>query len=235
MGDPVESFEGNLAYRTHVPAQSRPGGALLVLLHGWGSDETDWDEVLPLFDPRFRIAAVRAPLAHPPGWAWYPRIAAWDGSLTNDDSVAASARHQLASTVAECVAVLDTDPDRTFLVGFSQGAAMALYATTTVPGLCAGAVVLSGRLVNGIEFETNVAMDGLPVFVAHGLHDTVEPVEQGRAVRKFLEIHRASATYREYPVGHEVTPEIWDDLLPWLALRADEADWNRKSRVNPAD
>lgn len=48
---------------------------VLVLLHGYGSEEGDLFGLVPFLPDEFVMAAVRAPLTPPfpaPGWSWFP-------------------------------------------------------------------------------------------------------------------------------------------------------------------
>jgi len=211
--------------RPPIVASARP--PMLVLLHGPGSDESELAEVEAQLDGRFHVVSVRAPFPHRPGWSWFPTTVARDGCTHVDEEPAGDVRDLLGGAIRTWVARFGTDPWRTYLMGFSQGAGAALHAAVTVPGCAAGAVVLSGRLVGMIEFEESAAADGLPVFVAHGTYDPVIPVEQGRAIRKFLEIRSMRVDYREYPGGHEVTPEALADAAEWLSRRLDEGGWGK--------
>ena len=71
--------------RWSAPPAERDGRPLLVLLHGYGSDENDLFGLAPSFPPSSSMASVRAPLAPPwpmMGNAWYAMAAAfaprWD-------------------------------------------------------------------------------------------------------------------------------------------------------------
>lgn len=216
----------SLAHLKIDPRIASPRPPLLVLLHGLGSDEHDLAELAPYLDARFLCVSVRAPLPHPPGWSWYPISFTPAGELVADETVAPESRDRIARFVDEAVEAYGADPWRVYLLGFSQGASMALYVALTCPGKAAGAVVLSGRLVSSIEFETARGIDGLPVLTVHGTHDPVLPVEQGRAIRKFLETQKVTSTYREYPMGHEVTAESLRDVAAWLTARLDESAWS---------
>ena len=58
-----------------APEPERAGKPLLVLLHGYGSDERDLFGLAPYLPEGFVVASVRAPLSPPfptPGWSWYP-------------------------------------------------------------------------------------------------------------------------------------------------------------------
>ena len=53
------------------PAES-PEAPLLVLFHGFGSNEQDLMGLVPQLPQDFVVASVRAPLAQPPGYSWFP-------------------------------------------------------------------------------------------------------------------------------------------------------------------
>jgi phospholipase/carboxylesterase len=103
-------------------------------------------------------------------------------------------------------------------MGFSQGAMMSLALTLTRPEKVAGVAAMSGRLPKQLlELEPDrEALAGKPILVTHGLYDPVLPVEQGRAARDYLATLPVELTYREYPMGHEVSMESLRDVAAWL-------------------
>ena len=122
MGDPAD-FVARV-----VPAR-QPGAAappLVVLLHGIGADEHD---LLPLgrfLDPRCQVVSLRAPRDYVVGYAWFPIDFRPDGSVVPDVAAARATLDDLRGWLADAPARFGTDPDRTFLLGFSQGAMMSL-------------------------------------------------------------------------------------------------------------
>jgi len=52
-----------------------------------------------------------------------------------------------------------------------------------------------------------------------GQYDPVLPVHHGRAARDQLATLPVDLTYREYAMGHEVTPESLADVVAWLQER----------------
>ena len=58
---------------------------------------------------------------------------------------------------------------------------------------------------------------GHPFFQAHGIHDTTVPLEYAHMTRDFLQATPVDLTYREYPIGHEVSMEELQDLHAWLS------------------
>jgi len=192
---------------------------LLVLLHGIGADEQD---LLPLaghLDPRLAVVSVRAPeVAEPMGYCWY-RVD-WRFQPPRPDLEQAEAsRALLVDFLAGAAAAFGTDPARTFLFGFSQGAAMALAALLARPGLVRGAVLHSGRVVPG-QAPPPGGLPDVEVLVLHGLLDPVLPPERGREIRDLLSpALGARLQHREYAAAHEVTAETLADAADWLAAR----------------
>ena len=129
----------------------------------------------------------------------------------------------LPGFIDELVETYRTDARRTYLAGFSQGAMMSLALMLTRPERLAGVAAMSGRLPRQvIEAEPDRdALDGLPVIITHGIHDPVLPVENARDARRYLEQLPVELTYREYPMGHEVSMESLRDVTAWLTRALD--------------
>ncbi len=195
-----------------------PNPTLLLLLHGYGSDESDLFALAPYLDDRFLVASVRAPRRYPPGYGWYDIGFTQAGIQVDETHLPAS-----AGEVLEFLETLkETHPfGRVVLLGFSQGAAVSLYLMLTHPELFAGVAALSGH-VPGVGWENraeNSALADKPIFVAHGTRDLVVPLAAGRDAREKLTTLPTALTYREYPMTHEISGETLSDLNQWLVSR----------------
>jgi phospholipase/carboxylesterase len=214
----------DLAYLEIPPReQDRPTPPLLILLHGVGSNEQDLISLAPLLDPRFHIVSLRAPYELGPGsCAWFHVLFTPQGPR-HDAREAEVSRELLIDTIPGLVAATGTDPEQVYLMGFSQGAIMSLYLGLTLPELVAGVVAMSGRVIpEAIErLATPRELAGLPALVIHGTADAVLPVDHGRATREALAGLPIDFTYREYPMGHEISPESLADIVAWLGARLD--------------
>ena len=212
-----------LVHATRPPriASSRP--PLLVMLHGVGADEHDLLPLAPHLDPRLLVVSVRAPREYPVlGYAWFDI----DWSTvppTYDLAQAEESRAALAALLPALVAEHGTDPARTFLLGFSQGGAMALAVALTRPDLVRGLVVHSGRLIPELRRRAApAALERLEALVLHGVDDPVIPVERGRELRDFLAPSLGDRlVYAEHDAGHEITPASLEDVAAWLKVRLD--------------
>jgi phospholipase/carboxylesterase len=221
----------SLGHLKRLPRPAPPAGEhapLLLLLHGVGSNERDLFELAPQLDPRFVVVSLRAPLA------WGPDSSAWftvrftdTGPQINPKELQAS-RDLVLKVIAEAAEAYSADPERVYLLGFSQGAIVSYATALTHPRALAGIVACGGRIPPEVE-PWAVAPEetaGLPVCVLHGTGDTVLPIEWARKARAFLEARGAALTYHEYDAPHTITPEMLADANAWLADRLAGPPWH---------
>jgi phospholipase/carboxylesterase len=212
------STQLSLVYRfrpARQPSAASPS-PLLILLHGYGSNEDDLLGLSSYLDPRFNLLSARAPLPlGTRGFAWFP--IAWDehGFFVRPDEVMAAVE-TAARFVAEAMSAFGSIPERTLFLGFSQGAAMSAGVLMHQPTLTAGAVLMSGFLPDGLQ-PVNVRLDGKRLLITHGLLDDIVPVSMGRAARESLASLGAAVTYREYPIAHQISEAALEDVDQWLS------------------
>lgn len=197
---------------------------LLLLLHGVGSNEEDLFALAPLLDERFLIISARAP--HTLGqdrYAWFEVTFTPQGSVINPAQAEAS-RTALMSFIHEATTAYNADPERVYLMGFSQGAIMSASVALTRPDLVAGAVLMSGRILPEVRplFAPSEQLQGLPFLVIHGTADTVLPIKHGRATKSLLSELPVTLSYREYHMGHEITQESLKEVSTWLSTQLDD-------------
>ncbi len=219
-----DEVEG-MTYELLPPREPAPGRPpLLVLLHGVGSNEHDLLGLAPYVDPRFMIASVRAPFASGSGgFAWF-RVTFTAGGPMIDEEQEAKSRELLPHFIESLVRDHGADPDRVFLLGFSQGAIMGLSLALTQPKRYAGVAAFSGRILPqvGSAIADPQALDGTPIFLAHGCLDDVIPVTRARSARSFLSGLPVQLDYREYSMGHEINGPALRDAAGWLTAHLDE-------------
>ena len=198
---------------------------LLLLLHGIGSNEHDLYGLAPFLDKRFLIISVRAPNILGPGsYAWFEADFTPQGPVINPEQAEAS-RITLITFLKEAITAYGADPKQVYLMGFSQGAIMSASVALTTPGLVAGVVLMSGRILPEIQslIAPHEDLEGLPFLVVHGTVDMVLPITYGRASRELLSSLPVELTYHEYPMGHEVNQESLSDVTAWLSQQLDKA------------
>ncbi|MCA1826788.1 MAG: alpha/beta fold hydrolase [Myxococcales bacterium] len=186
----------------------------LVLLHGYGADEHDLLPIVNQLDPRLRAVSLQGPLSLGGAMrAWFNL--AQDARGISFDPAEAREGLQAALTAVEGIA---RDSPKPILLGFSQGAAMALGVALMRPNLAAAVLSLSGvpPAIEPRDLAPSENLKQFPVFAAHGLHDPLLPIELGRTVRQELERLGLAVAWHEYPMGHMVIPEELADARKWL-------------------
>jgi phospholipase/carboxylesterase len=195
---------------------------LLIMLHGYGSNEQDLFDLGEYLDPRLHIVSPRGVLDLGFGFAWY-HLGGTPGSLVPDPATRARARDVLSALVADLPGRLGTDPLHTYLLGFSQGAIMSLALAAHIPDQIAGIIPVSGYLdAGGMDGPLPAAIAELPILQIHGTEDAVIPVAAARRTRDTLAPVAKRYTYQEYPIGHTISMEGLQLIQGWLAARLAE-------------
>ncbi|MFN0088126.1 MAG: alpha/beta hydrolase [Blastocatellia bacterium] len=196
---------------------------LLLLLHGFGANEDDLFSLAPYLDERFLVISARAPVTlGPMSYGWFNLGFTPEGVVVDRKEVE-EARRTVRAFIGEVVTHYQVDRDRVFLMGFSQGAMISLGVALTVPGIAAGVVVMSGRLMSQTveQIPDRDALLNLPIFLAHGTRDMVLPIGHGRDARTRLAALPVDLTYHEYDMAHEVTADELQDITAWLTVQLD--------------
>ncbi len=188
------------------------GRPLLVLLHGYGADERDLFGLVPYLPEGFAFASPRAPLAPPwptPGYSWYP-IDGLDGRDPEAVTVAAARLIEWLDETAQGAASVG-------LLGFSQGAAIALQAMRLEPERFAFVINLSGYAAPGpLPGDAVLAESKPPVFWGRGTHDDVIPKHLVDHTIEWLPLH-AELSGRVYAgLTHSVSQEELVDIGVFL-------------------
>ena len=200
--------------------------ASIVVLHGLGADGNDFVPIAQELDLS-AVGAVRFVFPHAPvrpvtlngGMpmrAWYDILGA-DLARREDEP-------GLRQSITEVQALLDREvtrgiaPERTVLMGFSQGCAMALLTGLRAPQRLAGLVGLSGYLplAATTAAERSTANHATPVFLGHGRADPMVTLQRGEATRDALQALGQPLQWHTYPMAHSVCAEEIADLNAWL-------------------
>lgn len=196
--------------------EGSPKGPVVMLLHGVGSNEANMAPLAAGMDERLRVISVRAPLVMgPSAFGWFPVQFTSMGPML-DPVGAEQARQQVVEFVRAYRE--QSGIDKVYLVGFSQGAILAVVTALSEPELIAGAAGLSGRLPT--EFDEVIAtperIQATRFWIGHGVADEKLPVQLARALSKRLGRLGARYEYNEFPAPHTVTPEMLRGVEAWL-------------------
>jgi phospholipase/carboxylesterase len=211
-----------LHYRMRASKSPEPS-PLVLLLHGYGSNEDDLFSIAPLIDPGLSVASVRAPHALGPGaFAWFD-IDFTQSAIRMDADEALRSRDRAIGIISELLSSYRVDISQVYLIGFSQGAVIAAAIGLKRPDLIAGIVMMSGAVLaeSLMDAAPMAELEGLNMLVVHGRQDPVLPVELARSSKQVLGALPIDLTYCEFDMGHQVTDESLYTVLDWLRIRLD--------------
>lgn len=195
---------------------------LLLLLHGYGSNEHDLPGLAEIAFPDWDYVSLQAPHSLMGGFSAY----AWF-----DDPVPAHSQRapQADACTQDIIAFLE-DAAKTgkipakrplVLLGFSQGGAMVSYILQT--GALKDRLVAAVNLSGYLPFEDGTAPQAdacttLKVFHGWGNADDVVPVHENKAARDWLAQHFANVEDHEYTgLAHSISLDEVRDLERFFA------------------
>lgn len=161
-----------------APLSDGPATSLVVFLHGYGADGNDLIDIGRMWAPALPDTAFVSPHAPDPcaeapvGRQWFP-LARADPHLLRAGVL--SAAPALDAFLDAELAARGLGDERLALVGFSQGAMMALHVGPRRAGRIAGIVGYSGLLA-GPEYLQAELRHKPPVLLVHGEADPVIPM-----------------------------------------------------------
>lgn len=195
--------------RWSAPESRRADRPLLIVLHGHGLNEDVGSELWDRLPEQLVVAAPRGPLRARGGYGWFKL----DFTLTAADVDAA------ANSLLDW---LDGQTGFTSvgILGFSQGAAVAIQALRLRPDRLDYAVVLSGFMVPlPAAGDARLADRRPPAFAARGDLDRLVPGFLASFTDAWLADH-TSLTTRHYPdLGHTVSDAELADLRWFLGAQ----------------
>ena len=209
----------NLHYLVQEPKVKHDKNPLLLLLHGYGSNEEDLFSFAPELPDDSYVISVRAPYdLQPYGHAWYAIHFDADENKFSDNVQAKKSVELIAGFIDEIIKQYPIDAKNVTLIGFSQGAILSYATALTYPEKISKVVALSGYFNQEIlpEIIDTKAISHLKFFVSHGSVDQVIPVDWARKAKPALENLGLEVEYQEYPIGHGVSPKNFYDFKNWL-------------------
>ncbi len=213
----------NLHYLIQEPKIKHDKNPILLLLHGYGSNEEDLFSFASELLQDHYVISVRAPYdLQPYGHAWYAIHFDADENKFSDNVQAKQSVDLIAGFIDEIVKQYPIDTNNVTLIGFSQGAILSYATALTYPEKVTKVVALSGYFNQEImpEVIDKKAISHLKFFVSHGSVDQVIPVEWSRKAKPTLENLGVEVQYQEYPVGHGVAPQNFFDFKNWLLKKS---------------
>lgn len=201
-----------------APCENADG--LVLLLHGVGASGASLGALAREIAVRFPKLAIRAPDAPHRfdggrGRQWF--------SIQGVTEENRSARIEAAMSVFQSLLeremrVHNVAPEQVILVGFSQGAIMALHHIVN-GGPIGSVVALSGRLAHAPNENLDASP---PIRLIHGEDDPIMPIETAERTAQWLKTANANFEFQRLPnLGHEVDARIVQRVLDFIAAQTE--------------
>lgn len=225
-----------------VLPDNRKGGSrvpLVVALHGHGGTP---EPMAGMFfaaglSPDLAVLALYGPytVRHDQGvgYSWYPPLWLFNEELARrrragEEDRTGLERHEqdvsegyvLAAIEATCRDYAATvDCERVFLLGFSQGGALAYGLALSHPDRFRGLVAIGAALrdISVDEARLAAAAGRFEVLVCHSPEDEAIAFAKGRAAHERLERAGIESRFLRYDGGHALTASLLQRIARWIS------------------
>lgn len=196
----------------------------IIWLHGLGADGHDFEPIVGELHLTHNIRfifphAPQMPVTVNNGMvmpAWYDIKDIEIDSRQDEAGIKQSQQSILALIEREIQRGIKSE--NIILAGFSQGGAIALHTALRYEKPLAGIMGLSTYLplADTLENEISAANQNISVFLAHGLHDTVIPVQLASETNTYLQKLNFNSELKTYSMEHSVCPDEIDAISAWI-------------------
>lgn len=200
------------------PAQTdNKPSAVLFLLHGYGSNKEDLFSFSNYLPPHFAVIALNAPIALPfGGYAWYELEFTADMKRLSNYEQAHSNLKRLKENIEHYCDQYQLDKSQVSCLGFSQGAILSWALGLDAPKQIQQIIGLSGLIDSELLLQPLDTYRNIVAFASHGREDATLPIDYARESIGTLSIKNPAISYKEYPTGHTISQENFNDMLQWL-------------------
>jgi phospholipase/carboxylesterase len=193
------------------------GSLTLLLLHATGGDE---HQLVDLGQGLASTATLLSPRGKVVEHGVARRFFRRHGSLGLDVPDLLARTDELAEFILAATASYDLEPDRVLVLGYSNGANIAVSLLLRRPEALAGAALLRPTLPYAPESRPR--LDGKPILVLGGERDPYVPRERYDQLIATLEAGGAELTAALLPGGHQLGRRDLELAAGWLSERAPE-------------
>ncbi|HEY1794445.1 MAG TPA: dienelactone hydrolase family protein [Opitutaceae bacterium] len=199
----MDVHSSQAALRGGAPLEG--ANAALILIHGRGSSAGD---ILGLGEEvSDGVAGVALLAPEAAGHTWYPQR--FLAPVAQNEPFLGSALGVIARLAAEAAGAC-LGPEKLVIIGFSQGACLALEFAARNPCRYGGVVGLSGALIGepGAARQASGGFGGTPVYLGCSDRDAHIPLQSVEDAAAFFSAHGAGVTKSIFRgMGHAVNPE----------------------------
>ena len=212
----------NLKYLISNPVAKSAGSPLIILLHGFGSNEADLFELKDAFPKNFIVVSARAPMnIGPNAYQWFGNKTI-NGVTQGDEGDLKRSRNMIKIFITEIKKKYHANPSEVYLCGFSQGAMMSYEVGLTSPELLKGIAPLSGKIFDSLkpDIKKSASLNHLKIFIGHGDADNRVELSAAVIADAYLKKLGLAPSFHIYKgMNHAISDQEIKDLTSWLLLK----------------
>ncbi len=191
-----------------------PNAPLLLLLHGYGSNEADLFSFTAYIPDSFHVVSLQAPLKMTEeSYAWFPIHFADSMERWTSPEEVGKATKYVKDFLVFYASKHAFDTKRIYLMGFSQGA-MLSYNVGLSTNNTKGIAALSGYIDPKVVEVTNKSIAS--IYVSHGTADMVVPFTWAEQSVEVLKKYGFSPEFHSYSQGHGINQDNLTTIIQWL-------------------
>jgi len=211
----------SLPYLIRYPKVPTKNPPLLLMLHGYGSNEKDLFSFANELPDKLLIISLRAPQELGfESYSWYTiNFNATSGNFSNLKE-AKVALKKISNVIIELKEKFEFNQNNISLFGFSQGTILSYALALNNPSIFKNIIALSGYINQDlIDANNDENYAHLDFFISHGTVDQVIPFIWAKKTSEFLSNLNIKHSFHSYPIGHGVSPQVFYDCKAWIENR----------------
>lgn len=216
--------EVGLVHRVYLPENRQKKNHLVVLVHGRAGDaNVMWVFSKALANIKPVVVSPQATIVDENGFSWWDIHRSREFSEEEKIKEIYSASEKLEKFILECHRVYGTNPEETYVAGFSQGGAVASSLSLIKPNFFKGVALLSSfipvTLTNNLDrVAPQVGRKGnlTKYFLFHGTKDPIIGFERAKKTEEFLRGIGVECAMYSAEVAHKVSSSGINALREWF-------------------
>lgn len=209
----------DLEYLVRQQQDTTKQAPVLILLHGYGSNEKDLFSFAEKIPDNWLVVSVRAPIILGNNkFKWYD-VKLVDEKITMNFEDEEKSRKSLLRLIDQIISKYNVDKNKIVTAGFSQGANMALGLALTAPKKVLAAGCFSGRFMEEIKplIKNKEALKSKQVFISHGTEDQMLPIKYAEENQQILKNWGINITLSTDKVAHSISEKQLNDFVKWIS------------------
>lgn len=218
-----QTLQTKFTYSVYPPQLKTYKPPVLIMLHGYGSNEADLFGLADKLDKRLMIISLRAPRSTKNGgFCWYDLDFLANGEFKYNYQQVLETKKLILEFIKQACREFKLDSTQVFLMGFSQGAILSYELAFSFPSYIKGVMALSGRMLEETKsiVVSQKELNQVNFFIGHGVGDNVIKVFEAEKAHNFIKSKSSNPVfYKLYPMPHTIQQDELKDIQSWLGAK----------------